>query len=116
MFTVTKDFRFEAAHSLPYLPVGHKCRNVHGHSYWFEVTVSSPELDWRGFVIDYAEISEAVQPIATHLDHEDLNQLFDFATTAENLAKWIYDEVRRRVEIDSITLKETATTSVTYKP
>jgi 6-pyruvoyltetrahydropterin/6-carboxytetrahydropterin synthase len=116
MFTVTKQFRFEAAHSLPHLPEGHKCRNVHGHSYWFEVAVSSRSLDERGFVIDYAEIHEAVNPIAKYLDHQDLNQLFEFATTAENLAKWIYEEARHSVEIEHVTLKETSTTSVTYKP
>lgn len=116
MFTVTKQFRFEAAHSLPHLPEGHKCRNVHGHSYWFEVAVSSHSLDERGFVIDYAEISESMSSIVTLLDHQDLNQLFHFPTTAENLAWWIYEMASKKLEIDYVTLKETSTTSVTYKP
>ena len=44
--TVSKRFSFEAAHSLPHLPAGHKCRNLHGHSYVVEVLITGP-LDER---------------------------------------------------------------------
>ncbi|MGB1129000.1 MAG: 6-carboxytetrahydropterin synthase QueD [Haloferula sp.] len=113
MFTVTKEFRFEAAHSLPHLPEGHKCRHVHGHSYKFRVEVDG-ELDERGFVIDYAEISEVVKPVVHYLDHKNLNDLFDFHTSAENLAKWIYDELRKSIPVARVVLFETANTSVIY--
>ena len=113
MFTVTKEFRFEAAHALPHLPEGHKCRRLHGHSYKFRVEVDG-ELDDRGFVIDYAEISAEVDPIVERLDHQNLNDLFSFHTSAENLAKWIYDEVSKTLPVSRIVLFETANTSVIY--
>jgi len=87
-YTVSKTFGFEAAHSLPFLPEGHKCRNVHGHSYVVEVFCTGP-LDWRGFVVDYAELSAAMKPIIERLDHRNLNDVLPCATTAENLGMWI---------------------------
>ncbi len=111
-YTVAKDFCFEAAHSLPHLPVGHKCRNLHGHSYRFRVECSGP-LDARGFVVDYAEISEVVKPLVARLDHQNLNEIFPFPTTAENIAGWLLDEIRRVLpSADAVVLFETAHTRV----
>jgi 6-pyruvoyltetrahydropterin/6-carboxytetrahydropterin synthase len=91
-FTVSKRFTFEAAHSLPQLPVGHKCRNLHGHSYVVEIHCSGP-LDARGFVVDYAEISAAVRPVLDRLDHRNLNDILPCPTTAENLGAWLMAEL-----------------------
>lgn len=111
-YTVSKRFTFEAAHSLPHLPEGHKCRNLHGHSYVIEVFCEGP-LDQRGFVIDYADISAAVNPIVAKLDHQNLNEILPFATTAENLAAWlwpyIFNVLPSLVRID---VHETAKTCV----
>ncbi len=116
MWTVTKSFRFEAAHALPHLPEGHKCRRLHGHSYRFFVEVSGG-LDARGFVVDYAEIALAVQPLLARLDHHNLNALFTFPTTSENLAAWLFHEIQRDLpQISRLVLEETAGTSVSYAP
>lgn len=113
--TVGKEFHFEAAHSLPHLPEGHKCRNMHGHSYRFRVEIEGP-IDARGFVVDYAEISAAVQPIVDKLDHQNLNDLFAQATTAENLAIWIHGQVANRLgRCARIVFFETASTRVVYE-
>ena len=113
--TVGKEFRFEAAHSLPHLPEGHKCRNLHGHSYRFRVDITGP-IDGRGFVIDYAEISAAVNPIVLKLDHQNLNDIFACATTAENIAMWLLKEVENRLgRCDRITLWETPTSVVIFE-
>lgn len=111
MLTVTKEFRFEAAHSLPHLPDGHKCKRLHGHSYRFRVEVTG-EVDDRGMVLDYAEIGAAVDPIVARLDHQNLNELFTFYTTAENLVIWLAKEIP--LPVSRIVLFETATTSVVY--
>ena len=87
-YTVSKRFSFEAAHSLPHLPLGHKCRNTHGHSYVVEVFCCGP-LDARGFVVDYAELSEVMKPIIDLLDHRNINDILPVYTTAENLGMWI---------------------------
>lgn len=121
MYEVSKEFRFEAAHSLPHLPEGHKCRRMHGHSYRFEVVCRGP-LDGRGFVIDYAEISEIVNPIVEDLDHQNLNELFatpsgvaHLPSTAEQLAKYLYDTLKHDLDcLHQIHLYETAKTRVTY--
>jgi 6-pyruvoyltetrahydropterin/6-carboxytetrahydropterin synthase len=113
--TVGKEFRFEAAHALPHLPEGHKCRNLHGHSYRFRVDIEGP-VDARGFVIDYAEIAAAVDPIVAELDHQNLNDLFAQATTAENLAAWLFRRIEDRLgRCKRIVLWETPTSVVTVE-
>lgn len=109
-FTVSKRFAFEAAHSLPYLPVGHKCRNLHGHSYVVEVFCSGP-LDARGFVVDFAEISAAMGPVVERLDHQNLNEILPIATTAENLGAWIMEQVSPALPtLTAVHVHETART------
>jgi 6-pyruvoyltetrahydropterin/6-carboxytetrahydropterin synthase len=54
-----KEYRFEAAHSLPRVPEGHKCRRVHGHSYKVELRVSGPVDARTGWLIDFGVIDDA---------------------------------------------------------
>lgn len=114
-FTVSKRFNFEAAHSLPHLPVGHKCRNLHGHSYVVEVFCAGP-VDKRGFVIDYAEISKAVNPLIERLDHRNLNEVmpnFKGMTTAENVGRWFILNLAAHLPLLSrVDIYETARTCV----
>lgn len=117
-FEIAKEFRFEAAHSLPHLPDGHKCRRPHGHSYRVVVVCRGP-LDDRGFVLDYAEIAAAWKPLHDMLDHRDLNEVFAMnsagATTAENLAAFIYTRLACKLPtLYQIEVHETATTAVRY--
>jgi 6-pyruvoyltetrahydropterin/6-carboxytetrahydropterin synthase len=70
-----KTFQFEAAHLLPHLPEDHKCRRLHGHSFQVEVVVAG-EVDAKlGWVMDYAEITQAFQPLWKQLDHYYLNEI-----------------------------------------
>ncbi len=109
--SITKQFKFEAAHSLP----NHdgKCKNLHGHSYVLEVTISGPiqsSGSKEGMVMDFSDISDVVNmQIIDQWDHQFLNDLVPFTTTAENLAQ----ECFRRLEnsglpITKIKLWETA--------
>src|SRR6266849_7295625 len=94
---ITKKFRFEAAHHLP----GHhgKCARPHGHSYRLEVTIRGPIKDApgesdHGMVMDFGDLSQIVKnSVIESLDHQDLNVVTEFHTTAENLAHWIWDEL-----------------------
>ena len=114
-FTVSKRFSFEAAHSLPQLPVGHKCRNVHGHSYVVEIHVAGP-LDSRGFVVDYADLSLAMAPIIAALDHQNINDVLPCSTTAENLGAWIMAQLDKssglKPRVSRVDVYETAKTCV----
>lgn len=132
MFEISKSFRFEASHRLTGLREGHKCANLHGHSYRFEV-VCRGQTDARGFVIDYAEISEAVEPIVDTLDHSVIVDGNDTGlvahartldtdvveiggqTSAENLARWLYEVINGRIGcLHRIDFYETRKTRVTY--
>ncbi|HYC93867.1 MAG TPA: 6-carboxytetrahydropterin synthase, partial [Thermoanaerobaculia bacterium] len=60
---LVKDFRFEAAHFLPNVPEGHKCRRTHGHSFRGEVAVRGPLDPHLGWVMDFADLRAAVEPL-----------------------------------------------------
>ena len=90
MYTICKQFRFEAAHHLKGLPDGHKCGRPHGHSYKVELTLQSGTVDDIGFVIDFGDLKPFKDYIDTELDHQDLNQAVDFQTSAELLARHLF--------------------------
>ena len=73
--TLSKTFRFEAAHRLPFVPEGHKCGRLHGHSYQIDLIVDGDVDPATGMVVDFAEITEAWQPLHAVLDHYYLNEI-----------------------------------------
>jgi 6-pyruvoyltetrahydropterin/6-carboxytetrahydropterin synthase len=115
-FKLWKDFTFEAAHQLTKVPSGHQCGRLHGHSYKLRIHCKgklNPNLDW---VVDYADIALAARKIVNKLDHSNLNDSFDFETTAENLAYWIGEEISKELpSVYAVELFETPTTSVIYE-
>jgi 6-pyruvoyltetrahydropterin/6-carboxytetrahydropterin synthase len=96
--TVWKRFRFEAAHWLPHVPEGHKCKRVHGHSYEIHIGVKGPLHPKLGWVIDYAEITAAFAEWIYVLDHNTLNNVTDLDnSTAENLAFFVANKVKDKL-------------------
>ena len=67
---ITKIMYTETGHRL--LNYDGLCAHLHGHSYKWEVTVSAPHLDGRGFVMDYKELKSAMKQIIGPLDHSFL--------------------------------------------
>ncbi len=113
---IWKEFRFEAAHLLPNLPEGHKCRRLHGHSYRVRIYVEG-ELDENlGWIIDFADIKAAFKPILDQLDHHYLNEIEGLEnSTAEVIARWIWDRLKPRLPILSrVEVGETCTSGCTY--
>lgn len=97
--TISKRFDFDAAHFLPNLPDGHKCKRLHGHTYLAELILRG-EPDERGFVVDYAEIAAAWKPVEALLDHRLLNDIEGLETpSTEVLAPFI-----ARMLLDSLPL------------
>lgn len=90
--TIGKKFSFEAAHWLPNVPDGHKCKNLHGHSYTAELRLQG-EVDENGFVIDFSEVSRMAKPLFSKLDHSLLNDHLS-NPTSELLAKFIWGELK----------------------
>lgn len=98
MYYVKKRLEISAAHNLK-LDYESKCENLHGHNWIIEVYCKSEELDKNGMVLDFTVIKKKIKE---KLDHKYLNEIFDFNPTAENIAKWICDElspVCYRVEV-----------------
>jgi len=90
---IGRTYRFEAAHHLPHLPEGHRCRRMHGHGYRVDVVVRGP-LDARGFVADFAEIDALLLPLIARIDHRVLNDIEGLENpTAELIAAWFLDHV-----------------------
>ena len=114
---LTKDFQFEAAQTLPNAPEGHKCRRMHGHSFKVEIVVTG-ECDPRlGWLMDYADISEAFKPIWQKLDHFYLNQIPGLENpTSENIAVWIWKRLKPRLRLLSeVSVAETCTAKCVYR-
>jgi 6-pyruvoyl-tetrahydropterin synthase len=83
---IGRTYRFEAAHFLPNVPDGHKCKNMHGHNYRVEI-VFGGLIDDRGFVADFSEMDAEIMPLIRLLDHTVLNEKIK-NPTAELIAEW----------------------------
>jgi 6-pyruvoyltetrahydropterin/6-carboxytetrahydropterin synthase len=111
-----REFRFEAAHRLPYVPEGHKCRRLHGHSYRVEVHVGGEVNPSTGMVMDFADISAAYEPLRNRLDHYYLNEIDGLSNpTSENLARWIWDRLPSDLPLTRVVVRETCTSGVEYR-
>src|SRR5688572_4086069 len=87
--TIFRAFTIEAAHRLPNVPSGHKCSRLHGHSFRIELHVSGEVNAQSGWVMDFADLKAAFQPIFERLDHRYLNDIAGLENpTSENLARW----------------------------
>lgn len=113
---LVKEFRFEAAHFLPNVPEGHKCRRIHGHSFRGEIAVRGPIDPVFGWVMDFADLRVAVDPIVQRLDHYLLNEIEGLENpTAEILAIWIWDRIAPRIpNLARVTIEETCTSRCHY--
>ena len=111
MVSIAKRFDFDAAHFLPNVPDGHKCKRMHGHTYWVEL-VFHGEPDARGMVLDYAEIAAAWAPLNDLLDHRVLNEIPGLENpTTELLAPWICERLVEKLQtLSSVKVFESSTT------
>lgn len=112
---VFQEFSFEAAHLLPHLPDGHKCRRLHGHSFRVEVHVTGA-VGGSGMVMDFADIKAAFQPLWVQLDHNYLNEVEGLSNpTSENLAVWIWDRLADQLPLSRVVVRETCNSGVDYQ-
>ena len=95
MYYVSKRMEVAGSHHLE-LPYESKCSNLHGHNWIITVHCKSDKLTKYGMIVDFAKVKQAIHGT---LDHQNLNVLFNFNPTAENLAKWICDEVTDLCEV-----------------
>ena len=98
MFVVSVQAHYDSAH---FLRNYHgKCERLHGHRYVVEIALSSNELNQAGIAFDFVDVKRELRALADRLDHENLNDLEPFTElepSAENQARYFYEEMRRRL-------------------
>ena len=123
MYEVTVEREFSSGHYLRNYKG--KCENPHGHNYKVRITLRGETLDKAGLLLDFRELKQVMRPLIDRIDHQMLNDLEPFTTlnpSAENLAKFFYDETNvqlaemtgGRVRVKDCTIYETDTTTATY--
>ncbi len=125
MFQVSVEETFSAGHALR----GYrgKCENVHGHNYRVRITLEGPQLDNIGLLVDFTRIKQILRGVIAGLDHQFINDLEPFETvnpSAENLAKYFYDQISGQLHGDlppgarvrDVILWETDTSRAQYRP
>jgi 6-pyruvoyltetrahydropterin/6-carboxytetrahydropterin synthase len=124
MFQVSVDESFSAGHALR----GYKgkCENPHGHNYKVRLTLEGSKLDSAGLLYDFVRLKQIIHGVIDAVDHKFLNDLAPFDVinpSAENIAKYFYDEASKQMRqqangarIASITVWETDVTAATYWP
>ncbi|MBO5053756.1 MAG: 6-carboxytetrahydropterin synthase QueD [Muribaculaceae bacterium] len=96
MYYVTKQIEISAAHRLN-LDYESKCTSMHGHNWIITVHCRASQLNANGMVTDFTHIKHTVMD---RLDHACINDVIDVNPTAENLAKWICDNVPNCWRVD----------------
>ena len=135
MLTVTKSFKFDAAHVL----TNHQglCKNLHGHTYRVEVGVAQPPDDTADMVIDFKDLKRVgEEEIVSRFDHAFLYNstsaaeseiaavvmkhgmravALPYRSTAENLARHFFGELKARIPgLSSVRVWETPDSSAEY--
>jgi 6-pyruvoyltetrahydropterin/6-carboxytetrahydropterin synthase len=114
---IYKEFSIEAAHRLPNVPEGHKCARLHGHSFLVSIHVEGTVGDETGWIMDFGDIKAAFSPIYDQLDHHYLNDVVGLENpTSENLARWIWQELKPNLPLlCAVKIKETCTSGCVYR-
>lgn len=122
MLTLTRRFKFEAAHHLPYYKG--ECHNLHGHTYHLDVTVTGNVVCDKtqsncGMIIDFKCLKDIVQRVLKDYDHKNLNDFYD-NPTAENLVRCLSNELRlnlpEEIKLVSVKLWEGDESYAEYTP
>ena len=122
MFTLTKEFKFEAAHKLP--KHDGRCARLHGHSFKMRVILMGTPLHCdggpkEGMLMDFGDVSKAVNPLVeAKLDHHYLNETTELESpTSEELARWIFRKLRSALPLlVAVEVDETCTCRAKYQP
>ena len=125
-YELNKDFQFAAAHYVPHEDAG-KCQNMHGHTYFTNVTIAGDELDHTGFLVDFKKIKDLIHK---RFDHRMMNEDTKFSDqdaeyfpTTEVVARTIYEIIQEYLNTlpnkptcVQVYLRETPTSYCIYRP
>ena len=108
MYYITKRMEIAGCHHL-HLPYPSKCTHLHGHNWIITIHCKSRELNAEGMVADFTEVKERIHG---QLDHANPNEVVPFNPTAENMARWICDQIPHCYRVD---VQESEGNTATYE-
>lgn len=113
---IYREFAFDAAHFLPNVPPGHKCKDIHGHTYHIRIYIQGSPDKNLGWIIDFKELKNLITPVIDEVDHHLINNVPGLENpTAENLTIWFWQKLKPLFpSLSRIELKETPNTGVIY--
>jgi 6-pyruvoyltetrahydropterin/6-carboxytetrahydropterin synthase len=106
MYYLKKKMEVAGAHHLN-LDYSSKCSNIHGHNWVVTIYCKSEILDKNGMIVDFTSIKN----IVNQLDHQDINNVVGMNPTAENLARWLCEQIPYCYRID---ISETENNEASY--
>ena len=101
-----KDY-FAAAHALK--GYDGNCSNMHGHNWIVEAYIQCTKLNKLGIGVDFRDVKSVVKDVLSKLDHTTLNDVAEFGSinpTSENLSKFLYTELSRRLNTKHIKVRK----------
>lgn len=114
---IFKQFTFDSAHFLPNVPEGHKCKEIHGHTYRLVVYMEGDLVEHLEWVMDFAELKKAIEPVIKAIDHKLMNNIHGLENpTCEMIAIWLWNQIKPKVPaLIKIELHETPTSGAIYE-
>jgi len=112
---VWRRYRFQAAHRLPHVPLGHKCGRLHGHG--FEVIVhADQDLAGADLSLDYDHLDALWAPISAEVSYRRLNDVAGLENpTSEMISSWLWERLKPALPALSwVTVYETASCGATF--
>lgn len=104
MFEVSVEQTFAAGHALR--EYKGKCENVHGHNYRVQLVVQGGQVNRTGLLMDFGDMKRALREVMERLDHQFINDIPPFDRinpSAENIAKYFYEEVEKLLALSDLT-------------
>lgn len=111
------EFTIAAGRRLTGVPADHPCARIHGHTFLVRLTVSGPVHAQTGFVIDFADVNRAFEPVHEALDHRFLNDVPGLENpTSEQLASWIWQALKQALpQLSAVEITETGRSGVVFR-
>jgi 6-pyruvoyltetrahydropterin/6-carboxytetrahydropterin synthase len=118
MYEITIEDSFDAAHCLPNYQGN--CSRIHGHTYKVQARFRTGSLDSLGMAIDFRKAKEILRATLNIMDHHYINELPEFLDqnpTAENIARFVHDQILTHEDtLYAVSVWETPTSCATYCP